>query len=344
MTCTNQTTALPKTGHILRNKIAFFRVLDVILPPQNRQLQNNNHPSTEITSISLPSITIILCMDKHSSDVESSATISSRDLQEEDDHFTMVSALTGRLFAAGGHDVASLDSFKKRKAEPMMSSTNTSGGSSGYAADVDQVSKAGQLPSYVDLLMRPKGDAKVAIYNAKTEIAAKGGLDKLSAKRRKIIEREFTAHTVKEALARGGLTMPAVQLSRPRVLPPLCGVDMSRVSLVKSSDFSFLKSSGASDNSKYTKKNGAFGKHNNKKQEDKEICFESIISLTEACKAFYKLPPATEQEDTSRSDDNSTNGSTASSVTDSDPDCESEEGSKPFMAMCEALSLCKQPR
>ena len=77
-------------------------------------------------------------------------------------------------------------------------------------------------------------------------------------------------------------------------------------------------------------------------QPDKDLNVDSILTLADACKSFYKFPTPEPCEGDRSTDDNV---STTSSVSDSiSGSSEDDEMAKPYMAMCEALSLCKQPR
>lgn len=232
----------------------------------------------------------------------------------------MVSALTGKLFA-GYSSGGSLDSLTKNR-----KSSNTSGSTNGYAGDDDQVGRGGQPPSVVDLeaKLRNKDD----IGKSSSLGVDFDGIGKISTKRRRMIELEFAAHNVKAELSQAGIEMQEPRVKAPRLLPPCSNVDMSSVTLMKSSDFAKLD----------LRTVGCTWIQNNRS----DICFNSISSLTQACRDFYQLP-CTESKIAFAdcSDDGST---TTSSVSGSGSGSEDEEPSKPFMAMCEALSLCKQPR
>ena len=243
----------------------------------------------------------------------------------------MVSALTGRLFSSGEYSCAGNDggAALKRKSEAVdVSSTSRS---SGYAADVDQVGKA-LPPFYVNLQAKPE-ETKSMVNDGKlnTEIRADGRITAVSSKRQKIVEKDYLAQNALAEIARGGLAVPKMQLKCPRLLPPLCGIDMSRVTLIKSSEYPLQFSDQKTANP------------------EKEICVQSIVSLAEACRDFYQIP--CDHKSSERSDDQSSTSSvTDSGETDagsgnSDDDDEVTRGKKSaFMTMCDALSLCKQPR
>ena len=243
----------------------------------------------------------------------------------------MVSALTGRLYPCGEYSSGSDGGgAMKRKSEAVdVSSTSRS---SGYAADVDQVGKS-VPPFYVDF-QAPKEGSMSTTKDCKLDGEGRhegGRIGGFSSKRLRIVEKDYLAQNAYAELARGGLEVPKLQLNCPRLLPPLCGIDMSRVSLVKSSDFSV-----ETPEMPVTEGN-------------KEVCADTIISLAESCRDFYQLPLELKSE---RSDDQSITSSVTDAETDTngsgnsdDDDDETAKGKKySFMTMCDALSLCKQPR
>ncbi|KAL7567550.1 hypothetical protein ACA910_000154 [Epithemia clementina (nom. ined.)] len=252
----------------------------------------------------------------------------------------MVSALTGRLFSSGEYSSAGNNdgaaTTLKRKSEAVdVSSTSRS---SGYAADVDQVGES--IPPYYVDLQTNQGESQSPTKGSETNIEERMTCDgdritAFSFKRQKIVERDYLAQNAHAEIARGGLTVPIMQMNCPRLLPPLCGIDTSRVSLVKSCDFSFQ---------------GPELEAFRNNMAAKDVCMQSIVSLADACRAFYQIP-SDQKPSTERADDQSSTSSVTDSAetdtgsgNDDDDDEAAKEKKCSYMTMCDALSLCKQPR